>query len=25
VREYRDYRWTYDNESGWHFDYTDRY
>ncbi|HEX5125062.1 MAG TPA: alpha-2-macroglobulin, partial [Rhodanobacteraceae bacterium] len=25
VREYRDYRWTFDNESGWHFDYTDRY
>jgi uncharacterized protein YfaS (alpha-2-macroglobulin family) len=25
VREFRDYRWTYDNESGWHFDYTDRY
>ena len=25
VREHRDYRWTYDNESGWHFDYTDRY
>jgi uncharacterized protein YfaS (alpha-2-macroglobulin family) len=25
VREFRDYRWTFDNESGWHFDYTDRY
>ena len=25
VREHRDYRWTYDNESGWHFDFTDRY
>ncbi|NCT67980.1 MAG: alpha-2-macroglobulin family protein [Rhodanobacteraceae bacterium] len=25
VRERRDYRWTFDNESGWHFDYTDRY
>ena len=25
VREHRDYRWTFDNESGWHFDYTDRY
>jgi uncharacterized protein YfaS (alpha-2-macroglobulin family) len=25
VREHRDYRWTYDNESGWHFDYTDRF
>jgi uncharacterized protein YfaS (alpha-2-macroglobulin family) len=25
VREQRDYRWTYDNESGWHFDYTDRF
>src|SRR6185503_7247815 len=25
VREQRDYRWTFDNESGWHFDYTDRY
>jgi uncharacterized protein YfaS (alpha-2-macroglobulin family) len=25
VREHRDYRWTFDNESGWHFDYTDRF
>lgn len=25
VRERRDYHWTFDNESGWHFDYTDRY
>jgi len=25
VREYRDYRWTFDNQSGWHFDYNDRY
>jgi len=25
VREHRDYRWVYDNESGWHFDYNDRY
>ena len=22
VREHRDYRWTFDNESGWHFDYS---
>jgi uncharacterized protein YfaS (alpha-2-macroglobulin family) len=25
VREYRDYHWTFDNESGWHFDYNQRY
>lgn len=25
VREQRDYRWTFDNESGWHFDYSERY
>ncbi|MBO9663502.1 alpha-2-macroglobulin [Dokdonella sp.] len=25
VREHRDYRWTFDNGTGWHFDYTDRY
>lgn len=25
VREQRDYRWTFDSASGWHFDYTDRY
>ncbi|MEO7433713.1 MAG: alpha-2-macroglobulin [Dokdonella sp.] len=25
VREYRDYRWTFDRESGWHFDYNERY
>ncbi len=25
VREQRDYRWTFDSNSGWHFDYTDRY
>ncbi|GAA0715079.1 alpha-2-macroglobulin [Dokdonella soli] len=25
VRESRDYRWVFDNESGWHFDYNQRY
>jgi uncharacterized protein YfaS (alpha-2-macroglobulin family) len=25
VREQRDYRWTFDSASGWHFEYTDRY
>ncbi len=25
VRERRDYHWTWDNESGWHFDYNERY
>jgi hypothetical protein len=25
VRERRDYHWTWDKESGWHFDYTQRY
>ena len=25
VREYRDYHWTWDRESGWRFDYTQRY
>lgn len=25
VREYRDYRWVFDHESGWHFDYNQRY
>ncbi|MFI4968983.1 MAG: alpha-2-macroglobulin [Lysobacterales bacterium] len=25
VREYRDFRWTFDHESGWHFDYNARY
>jgi uncharacterized protein YfaS (alpha-2-macroglobulin family) len=25
VREYRDYRWTFDNQSGWHFDFNERY
>jgi len=25
VRENRDYRWVFDNESGWHFDYNERY
>jgi alpha-2-macroglobulin len=25
VREYRDYHWTWDKESGWHFDFTQRY
>ncbi len=25
VREQRDYRWTFDRATGWHFDYTDRY
>jgi uncharacterized protein YfaS (alpha-2-macroglobulin family) len=25
VREQRDYRWVFDRESGWHFDYNERY
>ncbi len=25
VRENRDYRWVFDNQSGWHFDYNQRY
>ena len=25
VREHRDYHWTFDKESGWHFEYIDRY
>ncbi|HEY0179909.1 MAG TPA: alpha-2-macroglobulin [Dokdonella sp.] len=25
VRERRDYHWTFDNESGWHYEYNDRY
>ncbi len=25
VREYRDFHWTYDKDSGWRFDYTQRY
>ncbi|MEO5626568.1 MAG: alpha-2-macroglobulin [Dokdonella sp.] len=25
VREYRDYRWVFDHESGWHFDFNQRY
>jgi uncharacterized protein YfaS (alpha-2-macroglobulin family) len=25
VREHRDYRWVFDRESGWHFDYNQRY
>ena len=25
VREYRDYRWVFDRESGWHFDYNERF
>jgi uncharacterized protein YfaS (alpha-2-macroglobulin family) len=25
VREYRDYHWSFDKESGWHFDYVQRY
>ena len=25
VREYRDYHWTWDRESGWRFDFTQRY
>ena len=25
VRERRDYHWTYDNESGWHFDYNENF
>ncbi|WP_306524294.1 alpha-2-macroglobulin [Dokdonella sp.] len=25
IREYRDFHWTFDKESGWHFDYVQRY
>ena len=25
IREYRDYHWTFDKESGWHFDYVQRF